>query len=381
MVYYYQNKMELPAMISEPLIYKKIEEAIKERILCGEYPPGRKLPTERALVEEFNTSRLTVAKSLASLTADGYITRTRGRGTFVCDPLPAAKTAETNDSLWLRFISPKSGGPGSNIRHGLLEGLYDSIAPAGGNVGISFYDDAADQARLLRSCRNGCRGMAVWPEPTPEVLAELRRLQAENFRFVLVDSCFAELACDSVLTDNAGGAKLMIDHLCELGHRRIAYLTVQLDRISLSERFAGVVAALGSHGVPVQENIGIIPAPLAALDTEFIRNWIDSELRKPEPPTAIFCSNDEVALLVIELLTRRGVRVPEQISVAGFDNIDRAAYAPPGLTTVAQDFYRMGELAGELLLAQVRPGHAPLQYRIPPRLVVRNSTAAIAAGR
>ncbi len=365
-------------MISESLIYKKIEDTIKERILCGEYPPGRKLPTERDLVEEFNTSRLTVAKSLASLTADGYITRTRGRGTFVCDPLPSAEAHEAESASWLRFISPKSGEVGSNVRHGLLEGLYDTIAPAGGNVGINFYSDSAGEAKLLQNCRNGCSGMVIWPEPAPEVLAELRRLRANRFRFVLVDSCFAELACDSVLTDNAAGAKLMIDHLYNLGHRRIAYLTVQLDRISVSERFAGVITALGSRGLPVPGHIGIIPEPLASLDTEFVKTWLDAELARPEPPTAIFCSNDVVALLIIQLLNERGIRVPEMISVAGFDNIDRTAYTTPALTTVAQNFYQMGKLAGELLLGPDRTGHPPLQYRIPPELIVRNSTAAIA---
>lgn len=363
-------------MISEPLIYKRIEDTIKERILGGEYPPGHQLPTERNLVEEFNTSRLTVAKSLAALIADGYITRTRGRGTFVCDPLPSAESPEEKNADWIRFISPKSGETGGNIRHGLLEGLYDTVAPAGGNVGINFYGNAEEEAQLLQSCRNGCSGMVIWPEPTQEVLAELRQFHEDGFRFVLVDSCFAELACDSVLTDNTAGAELMIGHLYNLGHRRIAYLSIQLDRISLSERFAGVITALSNRGLPVQGGIGIIPSPLPSLDAEFVKTWLDTELARPPPPTAIFCSNDVVAHLVIQLLREQGIRVPEMVSVAGFDNVDRATYTSPGLTTIAQDFYQMGRQAGNLLMGAEPPAPSS-QYRIMPELVIRDSTAPV----
>ncbi|MBS1371706.1 MAG: GntR family transcriptional regulator [Lentisphaeria bacterium] len=368
--------------MNEQLIYKRIEDEIKTRIVSGTYPPGGRLPTERDLVDEFNTSRLTVAKSLASLIADGYIVRTRGRGTFVCDPLPSIGSAIRRDTNWVHFISP-GGSSGDSIRHGLLEGLCDAMTPLGFNVGVTFYNTVEEQISLLRSKGAECRGMAVWPARDAAVEAELRELRRKGVPFVLVDSYFPELAADYVISANSAGAEAMIDHLAALGHRRISYLTVQPDRVSLSDRLSGVISAFGRHGIAIGGNLGIIPethkvspSSHGAANTEFIRDWLRGELAKPEPPSAVFCGNDSIAITLLELCGELGLRVPDALSIAGFDNIDRSAYLPVPLTTVAQDFFEIGRTAGKILARlNGRTDDIPMQYRIPPKLVVRGSTA------
>ena len=372
--------------MNEPLIYKRIEDEIKSRIVSGAYPPGGQLPPERDLVDEFNTSRLTVAKSLASLITDGYIVRTRGRGTFVCDPLPSSRECVTTGKnvKFFHFISPVGGSDGeTGIRHGLLEGLCDVMSPFGYHVGVKFFKTVEEEVEHLRRNRD-CGGLVVWPARDEAVAKELAELSRSETPFVLVDSYFPEIDCDYVISANSVGAELMIDYLAGLGHRNLCYLTVPPEPVSLSERLSGVIAAMGRHGIPIAENFGIIPDfhkvasnVHGAANVEFIRDWLKAMLSRPTPPTALFCGNDSIAVAVMEVLCEMGVRIPEDLSLAGFDNIDRSAYLPVPLTTVAQDFFEMGRLAGKILLRQEvdREDDLSLQYRIPPRLVVRDSTA------
>ncbi len=372
--------------MNEPLIYKRIEDEIKSRIVSGAYPPGGQLPPERDLVDEFNTSRLTVAKSLASLITDGYIVRTRGRGTFVCDPLPSSRESVTTgrNVKFFHFISPVGGSDGeTGIRHGLLEGLCDVMSPLGYHVGVKFFRTVEEEIEHLRRNRD-CGGLVVWPARDEAVAKELKELAGSETPFVLVDSYFPEMECDYVISANSVGAELMVDHLYGLGHKNICYLTVQPDRISLSDRLSGVIAAMGRHGIPIAENLGIIPdqhkvSPntYGAANVTFLCDWLKTMLARPNRPTALFCGNDSIAVTVMEILGGMGVRIPQELSLAGFDNIDRVAYLPVPLTTVAQDFFEIGRMAGKILLRQdvSRDGDLPLQYRIPPRLVVRDSTA------
>ena len=362
----------------EQLIYKRIEDEIKSRILSGVYPPGSRLPTERALVEEFDTSRLTVAKSLASLIADGYIVRTRGRGSFVCDPLPDAQTVPEGNSDWIRFISPGYEAQGNFIRTGLLEGLYETVTPAGFNVGVNFYNTPEEERELLRSRSADCRGMAIWPIDRV-LLPELYALQEKHLPFVLVDCYFPELVCDHVLSDNAAGAEMMIDHLASLGHREIIYLSAQSDRTSLADRLAGVISGFSRHGISISDGLELIPEAEVCLES--IRHRLETRFARPRPPTAIFCSHDYIAILVLEQLEEMGIHVPGEVSVAGFDNIDRSSCLPVPLTTIAQDFFEIGRIAGRILVRQNEdPGNHPslaTQCRVTPRLLPRASTAPL----
>ena len=108
---------------------------------------------------------------------------------------------------------------------------------------------------------------------------------------------------------------------------------------------------------------------------DFIRSWLDRQLGGRTPPTAIFCSNDTLAVSVFRLLEEKGVRVPDEISLAGFDNISAASWLPVPLTTVAHDFFRIGSLARKILMQQRRDYNTlPIQYRVQPNLIVRKST-------
>jgi DNA-binding LacI/PurR family transcriptional regulator len=173
----------------------------------------------------------------------------------------------------------------------------------------------------------------------------------------------------SVLFDNAGGIRQAIDHLVALGHRRIAFLSGPANSWSNQERRRGLRLAARAHGVDVLE--------LGPFAPHFDAGQHAADLALAEDVTAIQAYNDLMALGVLSRLAARGVAVPDEISVVGFDNIQMAAMAMPHLTTVALPLEVAGRVAIELLSEQLddtRPRSAHEQT-LDAQLIVRASTA------
>ena len=375
--------------VQKELTYKVIEKEMLRRILEGVYSPGQQLPTERELERELEVSRLTIAKGLANLAAAGYITRTQGRGSFVCPQLPQAQRirypAENVRHGIVKFISPANPENQVTVRRGVLEGLHDAVTSLGYHVSVEFYDSVEQQMALLENYRDPINeGFVIWPAQDARLIPYLQRMQEDHFAFVLIDAFFPEFNSDYIISDNSRGAELMINHLVGAGHRRIAYFTVVPDRVSTSDRLAGVFAAMSKHHIPITtDTINIIPNndPVvsnysSAHNTAYLRARLEQLLQLSEPPTALFASNDSIAMALYAQLEILGVKVPDRMAVAGFDNIDAAQYFKVPLTTVAQDFYGVGQAAGRVIVMRREQSPVPgmrFQNRVAPELIVRDS--------
>jgi DNA-binding LacI/PurR family transcriptional regulator len=176
----------------------------------------------------------------------------------------------------------------------------------------------------------------------------------------------------SVMIDNTQASAGLTAHLIGLGHRRIAYVGDRFGYQSDTERFAGYRHAIEAAGLAFEPDLvvhgdgkpdGAQPA-MARL------------LALPQPPTAVFCYNDMSALGALREIRSRGLSVPGDISVAGFDDLYLSEYVEPPLTTVRQPMHDMGRMAVETLLGLIAGETPPAQNRkVPGELVVRGSTA------
>jgi LacI family transcriptional regulator len=177
----------------------------------------------------------------------------------------------------------------------------------------------------------------------------------------------------TVDSDNIHGARLATEHLLSLGHRRIAFLGGRPDLRSAQLREEGFREALG--------DAGLSPDPafmkVAGYDPKLAESPARELLSLPaeERPTAIFAANDISAIRVIEVARELGLRVPEDVSVIGYDNVPEAASSTPPLSTVAQPLHEMGATALRVLLAMLGGEHVERHVRMPTELVVRASTA------
>jgi LacI family transcriptional regulator len=187
---------------------------------------------------------------------------------------------------------------------------------------------------------------------------------------VEVDRQIATVPCDAVVIDNVRGAREAVEHLLGLGHERIALLVVDTDWTSDVGRVAGYREAHAAAGVPVDEAL-VLRFPFHAADAE---ERIADLLDRSEP-TAIFAANNLLAEQAWRVIRARGLALPRDLSLVGFDDVQWTDMVSPGITTVAQPTIELGRRAAALLLRRMRePKAVPALELLQPHLVVRGST-------
>jgi DNA-binding LacI/PurR family transcriptional regulator len=188
---------------------------------------------------------------------------------------------------------------------------------------------------------------------------------------MLVDNQHPGEFAHAISIDDRGGARLVTSHLAGLGHRRIAYIGDRMGMQSDADRMAGYAdalqaAAIEFNKVYVAHGNG---APGGGLEA------MQSLLALKERPTAVFCYNDMTAIGALRALHKAGVRVPGEMSVAGFDDLPIASFVEPPLTTVRQPKAEMGRRAATILLELLEGKSMEAQITVPGELIVRESTA------
>jgi LacI family transcriptional regulator len=222
--------------------------------------------------------------------------------------------------------------------------------------------------RLMRGTTDGA--ILMLPE---ESAAELRLLQRQGFPFVVVDPREAPpdgIACVAAM--HAAGAKLATEHLLELGHRRIGAIAGAPGWYATEERIIGYRAALAGAGILLDPDL----VTYSDWRTPWGRQSAEQLLSLPDPPTAIFGFNDNVAIGALHAAHKRGLSVPEDLSVVGFDDTAPATIVLPQLTSIRQPLAEMGRMGASLLVRLIEGQRVDaLRVELSTKLVVRESTA------
>jgi LacI family transcriptional regulator len=203
------------------------------------------------------------------------------------------------------------------------------------------------------------------------IVAPTATVTTATIPVVAIDPHTGSTGPSTIEVDNVGGARAATQHLIDLGHRRIAHVRGRVDLISAQLREQGYREALEAAGIEYDPALVRVGGYRASETTDAAREL----LRLPERPTAIFAANDLSAIRVMEIAVELGLRVPEDLSVVGFDNVPEAANAVPPLTTVAQPLQQMGAEAVRLLLALLGDDANEEHISFPASLVIRGSTA------
>ncbi|UAJ80208.1 LacI family DNA-binding transcriptional regulator [Leifsonia sp. ZF2019] len=227
-------------------------------------------------------------------------------------------------------------------------------------------DDESIEAALDAFVAQGVEGVVVI---APQQRAH-EALQRVTVRMPLV-SLHWESADDGHVAalDQMAGARLATRHLIELGHTRIRHLAGPQDWKEAEDRMNGFLAELSDHDLP-------ITAPILGDWTADLGYEVGLKILQHPDFSAVFASNDQMALGLIHAAADLGISVPEQLSIVGFDDIPEARHYSPPLTTVRQDFDSLGTRAITVLLAQIEgTGDSPADELPVPELVIRSSTA------
>lgn len=222
--------------------------------------------------------------------------------------------------------------------------------------------------RLMHGTTDGA--ILVLPE---ESGSELRTLARRGYRYVVVDPAEQpEEDIPAVSAAHSAGADQAVRHLLGLGHRRICAITGPRGRMATEERLRGYNAAMAGAGV--------LPGPGLVAESDWtVEGGFAAGARLlalADPPTAIFAFNDQMAIGAMRAARSRGRRIPEELSIVGFDDITEAQFVTPGLTTVRQPLAEMGRMAVSLLVRLLDDlADTALHVELATRLVVRDSTS------
>ncbi len=202
-------------------------------------------------------------------------------------------------------------------------------------------------------------------------------LKQEAMPFVVVGRRVENPEVSFVTPDQSNGALVITRHLIELGHRRIAFTTRSSLGITSRDRFASYKQALSEAGIPFDEDL-VVPTTIEPDSSYQAMNRL---LELPNPPTAVFAIHDLVAMECLRAATDRGLRVPEDVAIAGFDDWRASLATHPPLTTIHPPLSETGLQATEILLARLADRNMPpARVTLPVELIVRQSTAGKSVG-
>lgn len=278
---------------------------------------------------------------------------------------PAARALANGQTMNLGIVSFGLTQYGPSVA---LSGIADEARSAGyatNLVTLGDVDRTAMKAALDHLAEDAVDGIVVLA-PVEAALEAITGLEA-GVPLVVFEPGAPE-GTTSVATDEVGGAALATRHLLDLGHDTVWQVAGPSGWLGSDARMRGWSDTLAASGR--------VTNPVISGDWSTRSGYAAGcDIARNPDITAVFVANDQMALGVVKALSEHGVRVPEDVSVVGFDDVPEARYYRPALTTVRLDFEEVGRLAVDRILHLMRGGHADALPRVLPELVVRQSTA------
>lgn len=345
---------------------------------------GSRLPAERKLAEEFLVSRAVVRTTIRQLVDAGLLDQKPNHRPVVrrrLAPVGGAKKLG-RIAVWMPSDDQDVGAPL------ILKGIRKIAGDAGRQLivtGPQYDKESTEQEVIdfLRSVQSDADidGVILWAPDEPALVPHYREVVAHGLPLVFIDRDPPEpVGADVVAADHYRGARAAVQHLLALGHRRIAMVTND-DRVSsVRERTDGYLSALREAGVRTDERLIAEVSFIHAYDiAESTQRAVERWLALESPPTAVFAVNDQIAMYVQEALSERGLRVPQDFSLVGFDWFLRWLPSGGELTTIAQPFEKIGEIAATRLFEKISLGsaHVPCHTLLPAPLVAKASTRSL----
>lgn len=343
-------------------LYQEIINDIMTALNSGKFSYDQPLCTENSLMEKYGYSRITIRRALDELEKQGILYRKRGVGSFVSRELYSEETfpVPSNSGKLFPFIFPfciSRTGLTTAFQAAsdylLAKGCYASIyisESEGKNQGRTILDRLLDM---------NVAGIAYYPQTSNIHIEQLNCFLFSGKPVVVMDIPSGSPYIPSVTSDNLAGSMMLMKHLLELGHRKIAYLSgvSPAARLTISDRLAGYVLALSEAKVPIAPQFiytdiseDARSAPLSSPGS--LRAILRTLLHMGV--TAVAAEHDGIAYDILLCCRDLGIDVPGQLSVCGFDNSEWAtalsnSTPPLCITTIAQDQSQIGRKVAELL--------------------------------
>ena len=334
---------------------RKIREAIAHLEIDD------KIPGERMLAKELGVSYMTARKAVESLVTKGVLYKIPKRGTYVADPKKSA--LKTKNIGYFLDSSIKDGL--SSPYYSMIFDALEKEATKNGYALVYFTNgNGTNYLEIL----NKVDGVIISCFPRIEpIIQEMKKRVA----VVCIDNSPPDKTIASVTLDNFKSVAESINYRCTQGHERIGFIAGLDDSDIGRDRLSGYISALKNHAISVDENLIF----RGDYSFETGRKGADYFLSMDTPPTAVMCANDTMAISAIKEIFRRGFRVPDDISIIGFDNITIASQITPALSTVSVPVEEIAKQSITMLRAAMNDDETIYQHSVLPcELVLRDSS-------
>jgi DNA-binding LacI/PurR family transcriptional regulator len=354
---------------------KRRQLADNLRKMVGEMRARERFPSVAELEKHYHVSTSTVEAAISDLQAEGLIVRRRGSGTFVAEatvPSPPASPQGTRPRTGHLVITTIGSGGVVNIFTAMAWALEAEMRRAGFDPILLFDNNIQTRLNLAQQ---------RWESGNIDGYVHIGSVDDSvifpDVPGVVIGEAPEGARVHQVVVDNFGGGRRAGEHLWELGHRKITFLTTE-KMLSAPPRFAGLQSVLRERGggeervdqvsIASGRESGFVTRAEAALET--ILN------RGDETPTALFFANDQVAFSALQILLSWGIRVPQDLSVISFDDTPGlASQTRPALTSLRMPTLGLGALAVQALNDTVQqPGLPFRRLRLPAELIIRESS-------
>lgn len=343
---------EPPPKLSKRL-HQSIADKLAERMVDARLPAGAKLPPLIALAREFGVSTMTVRRALRTLHREGYVDQIAGVGSFVRPKAQAGLRC-------VAFI-------GCDLLSPFQLAIAGGAQLAGRQMGWALrlldghFDAAVEAAEIHRLPELGVRGALLLPPFIDRrTSTALLGLERQHLPMVMLDAADPVLKLDLVCSDHETGAYLGTRYLLERGHRGVLYLTHPPHTTSVAARIAGYERALTTMGIePPPDWKAWVDTETHLLGYRTGRKWwggcqaILPLLQRMEKPLAVLAVDSYVGWGVYEACHELGLRIPEDVSVISFDDVEITHALSPPMTIVSQRTAEIGRIALELLVSRI----------------------------
>ncbi|MBN2355107.1 GntR family transcriptional regulator [candidate division KSB1 bacterium] len=347
--------------------YFQFQTWLVDQIEQGIFKPNDKIPTEDEFMQMSGLARSTIRQAIQNLVVQGYLTRKRRLGTFVTIP-PSVSGRSNIIGILVHDIR-------SGYAPEFLRGAGDEASKNHYSIILSNTDDLFSRAEFHtnRLIDHGVKGIIFMPtaasvEKNSQLLERFRR---RSIPVVTVDRIIPGVKVDSITTDNFFGAYELTSHLIQEGHTRIA-ITLSTRVSSEMQRLEGYKKALSDHNIPIDSTL-IITNQERFIETHYLQ-YAKFILSQREKFTAIVAGSDRIAYIIYTVADEMGIRIPEDISMVGYDDLVLHNTHPLALTTVHQPIYEMGQEAMKILLDRIDGKDFELKNIVlQSKLIVRGS--------
>jgi len=340
--------------------HQQVRDKLLALIKSGELSPNDKLPSEPQIASRLGVSRMTANKAILSLVAEGWLVREKGRGTYIA-PSPTSL-----QRCAVAMVPDNIPGVMEDYYFGAIYWNIQAILSEHGlPVEIVRLDDS-----IVDRVSQGSGLVAI--NPPERTIAALSDLRSRGIPVVLVGASWKDCDLDSVDSDNLLGPALAVNHLAELGHRRVLFIGSNPGDSNTQDRIRGFRIAMKARQLEVLPGDEFMASGYTFDDAALgqILERIESGA------TAVFAAGPRLAMQILVAAQKHGIPVPERLSIVGYDDPSYLSYAHPAMTTVRQPLADMAKLAFRIVWDSFRESDGPeKRHLLDPQLVVRGSTA------